>query len=511
MNFFQSTIQRAKSYFLESKGTEREEIKIAQPSTGHFATRDRAWGINDFLALLEDPDDVLRNRPEGYAALKRVLSDGHVWSCYQSRISGTLSREWELTEGNGSALFKLIESFMSEIDINEVIRGILQCVFYGYSPIEIMWKADTEMWIPTGLVAKPPDWFRYTWENELRFVGAMYSDGIAVPDFKFIVPTHYGSYENPYGEKTLSRCFWPSAFKHGSFKFWSLMVERFGMPWVLAKMPISATKDDKDLFADALKNARQDAVVVMTEDDEINLEYATGAVTAAPVYKGLIDSCNEEISKAIVGQTLTTGTGEGGGGSYALGTVHASVREDLIEHDGKIVREVFDKLFKWIGFANYPEQTPPKFSFYQEEDIQADRATRDETLNRQGVKFTKKYYMDTYNLQEDDFDISDQTDQNSIDGNFPPEQPAPESEFKEATDLLTEDEIATSGAILTEDLLKAMLAPVVDLVNKSDTFEEMQKGIFKIYPDLPKEEYQELIGRAMNFAAMTGYANAKKV
>jgi phage gp29-like protein len=51
-------------------------------------------------------------------------------------------------------------------------------------------------------------------------------------------------------------------------------------------------------------------------------------------YQLMADFCNREMSKAVLGQTLTTDT-SGSTGTYAAASVHAQVRRDLVEADAQ--------------------------------------------------------------------------------------------------------------------------------------------------------------------------------
>ena len=56
---------------------------------------------------------------------------------------------------------------------------------------------------------------------------------------------------------------------------------------------------------------------------------------SSDLYKSLIDTCNSEISKLFLGNTLTTEAGTKG--SQALGTVHGKVEERIAQSDRKFI------------------------------------------------------------------------------------------------------------------------------------------------------------------------------
>ena len=117
---------------------------ISAALTGQIATRSRSvdwWGFDQ---VLPDPDPVLRKTGQDMRVYRELSADAHVWSCYQSRKSGTLSCEWEIREGQrrGASLasrraHQVISDLMDRLDVHQVISDMLEAPFFGVSPVEI--------------------------------------------------------------------------------------------------------------------------------------------------------------------------------------------------------------------------------------------------------------------------------------------------------------------------------------------------------------------------------------
>ena len=73
--------------------------------------------------------------------------------------------------------------------------------------------------MPEKVIAKPPEWFCFDDDNNLKFRTKENYYGEVVPDKKFLLAQNNPSYNNPYGERTLSRVFWNVTFKKGGLKF----------------------------------------------------------------------------------------------------------------------------------------------------------------------------------------------------------------------------------------------------------------------------------------------------
>jgi len=84
------------------------------------------------------------------------------------------------------------------------------------------------------------------------------------------------------------------------------------------------------------------------------------ASRSAPAsYRDLIDFCNAEISKAILGATQTVE--EGRRGSYALSRAHSQVRQERVEADGIAIADVLQQqLVKRIVDFNFVTDRYPQ-------------------------------------------------------------------------------------------------------------------------------------------------------
>ena len=380
-----------------------------QPLTADIAVRSRSLEWMGMFGLLPDPDPVLRKLGQDLTVYRELTVDAHVFSCLQSRKAVTLSKKWELREnprgssGANRRALALCEDIFADLDVRQVIIDMLEAPFYGMAPVEITWESAGRQWIPRRVEGKPPEWFAFDDDNRLRFISreAMI-DGELVPEGKFLLARHGASYQNPYGERVLARCFWPVVFKRGGFKFWAIFTEKFGMPWVRGKVPRATNDTERSRLLGRLVAMVQDAVAVINDDESVEITEAAGKSASADIYERLVGASNREVSKAILGQTLTTELDQKGG-SRAATSEHMEVRDDLGDQDQAMVVAEMNRLLSWITELNVSGAMPPVFAFVEEEDVQNERAERDGKLHSQDVDFTPAYYQRTYNLEPDDF------------------------------------------------------------------------------------------------------------
>jgi phage gp29-like protein len=267
----------------------------------------------------------------------------------------------------------------------------------------VVWERSGGRWFRVRAEGKPPEWFVFDQDENLRFLSRDNAvEGERLPGRKFLLARHHASYRNPYGERLLARAFWPVTFKKAGWKFWTIFAEKFGMPWVVGKVPRGANETERGRVLSALGRMVQDAAAVVNDDESIEFPEASGKSGSVDLYRELIEACNREISKAVLGQTLTTDVGRSG--SYAAAKVHLEVRRDLVEQDRRLVETAVNRLLAWTTELNFAGAAPPVFRFFEEENVRRERAERDEILVRQGLPLSRSYYRRAYNLNESDLE-----------------------------------------------------------------------------------------------------------
>lgn len=392
--------------------SEELSADFAEPGrhlSDEIASRDKSIDFIGLTYYLPDPDPVLRNQGSDIRIYKDLLSDAHLWSCIQSRKAGVLSLEWEIDRGKAkSRQAKIIQKLFEELNIEDIITEILDTPLFGYNVIEIIWSDPNSdgLILPVSLKAKPAEWFRFDDKNELLFLTRDNPAGMPLSQYKykFLVPQFNPSYQNPYGQRVLSKCFWPVTFKKGGLKFWVTFAEKYGMPFLLGKYAKGTSADEKNNMLNMLANMIQDAVAIIPIDAEVAPVEASGKTASSQIFNDLISFCNTEISKAVLGQTLTTEMGSTG--SFAASKTHMQVRKEIVDWDKRLVQSTLNRLIRYVYEINFGQSNDiPKFYMYEEEEVDLNLAGRDKILKETGVSFTKEYYIKAYGFEEDDIDL----------------------------------------------------------------------------------------------------------
>ncbi len=400
-------------YVTPSKFVSFAEMKGRQALQQEVASRDAAWDFSSLIGLLPDPDPVLTKRGDGVEILESLTADAHLCAVIQTRKLGVKTKEFKFEPGTdadgktSSQSEQLCRDFSRDIhglEMRQLITSILDAPLYGMTPLELQFAPGTHLHLKK-IEAKPVRWFGFTEENEPRFISADNPwNGEALPWGKFVFARHEATYDNPYGLRLLSRCFWPVTFKKGGLKFWVSFMEKYGTPFLLGHYGQNADESQQARMLASLQQMIRTAVAVVPQDARVEMLNKSGAGAGHTVFDKMKSAMDAEISKVILGQTLTTEAGERG--SYGLGKVHGDVLSAFQDADKMLVRETLNNIARIYGQINADSVPPPVCTFYEEEDPCREFADRDRVLEKGGrVKLTRSYYLRRYGFQDDDIEM----------------------------------------------------------------------------------------------------------
>ena len=482
--------------------------------TSEIAIRQNFEKITTYWNMLPDPDPILRKTAKDIAAYREIINDPHVYSTIQQRKSGTLAMNWELQRLNANEFeFELINHTLNNLPIVNIIDQALNTPFFGFTVFEIVWKKQGKFILPERIEEKPQEWFFFDLNNNLNLKkqsNSILSEGIPVDPLKFILLQHKPTYINPYGERVLSRCFWPVTFKRGGLKFWITFTEKYGQPFLIGKLPRGSSQDDINNLLISLENMIQDAVAVIPDDSSIDIKEAQ-KTSSSEVFQSLINFMNNEISKAILTQTLTTEIQDKG--TYAATSVMAEMLNRVVNTDKRLVESLFNQLIKLIYEINFNSENMPKFILYKEEDVDKPLAERDQILVNTGIRFTKEYYIKNYNLNEEDFELINQNNSQT---------PFIASEINQSQTPFVASETNKSHPSLSGDFtqilnnipdkllqlqIEAALKPILRLVEEGNSYEVLMENLAKQYPQMNAEQLEQLLSKLIFIAEINGRFN----
>jgi phage gp29-like protein len=433
------------------------ESKRSPSLKHHIATRGRIETGGVSCTHLPNPDPILKAQGKDITVYRDLRSSALVGGNIRRRKAAVLSLERGLKRGEAPAnVERFINDWLTDLDLDRIIRELLDAPLFGYQPIELMWQPLGLHQVPHDLLGKPAEWFFYDKDNALRFRAKdAGDDGEQCDPRRFIVARQDATYANPYGFPDLSMCFWPATFMKGGLKFWVQFTEKYGSPWVIGKHPRGATDGETELLLNSLEAMVQDAVAAIPDDASVQIIEAAGKAGSAEVYRQLLEYCRSEINVAMLGQNQTTEKDS----NHASATAGAEVTKDIRDGDAAIVATALNACIRHVVDLNFgPHVVAPLYALWQQEEIDKSLAQRDKALTDSGVKFTNTYWQRTYNLQDGDL------------------QQAPaamaSAEFAESTPQPVLDQTALDQAIdsLPPDALNPLIESLASSLFMADTW-----------------------------------------
>lgn len=465
--------------------------------TQEIATRQNFDKIVSYWNMLPDPDPILRKIGKDITTYRELMTDPHLFSTIQQRKAGVLSLNWELQQKDSAqSEYELINNLLNNLNFENLVDQILNTPLFGFTVFEIIWEKQGNYIIPDKIEEKPQEWFFFDQYNNLNLkkrinpnLGTI--EGEIVNPLKFILVQHKPTYQNPYGERVLSRCFWPITFKRGGLKFWITFTEKYGNPFLVGKLPRGSAQSDIDNLLLSLENMVQDAVAVIPDDSSIDLKEAQRS-SSVEVFKELMNFQNSEISKAILTQTLTTEVQNKG--TYAASQTMGNMLDKVHKSDKRIVERAINKIIDLIYQINFNSTNKPNFILYADEDVDKLLAERDQILVNTGIKFTKDYYIRNYNLLPEDFDIIEKTvNPEFAEKNLNDQQ----SDIDKITEQLPDK--------LLQLQIESTLKPVLSLIEKGESYESIMEELAKTYPAMSTNQLEELLTKLLFISEITGY------
>lgn len=213
-------------------------------------------------------------------------------------------------------------------------------------------------------------------------------DGMALGPNKFVVHTPHAvsGYAARGGLLRVTAMVYLA--KNLALKDWMIFAEVFGMPVRIARYEPSATEEEKRELLEMLESLGSNAAGIFSRAVELQLIEANRG-SAGPPYEKLANFLNREMSKAWLGQTLTTET-PGTKGTFAASRIHEEVRKDIrtddVRKEGRTIRR--DVLAPLCRLKFGPDVPVPHFRRKPDRPRELQDLTRvlDSAVNRLGLR-----------------------------------------------------------------------------------------------------------------------------
>lgn len=447
--------------------------------------------------------------------------DAHLFAQMQTRKLSVTGLDWKIQpfseEEQDKRIAEFIQAQLERFEnMDEILMDLLDAIGKGISIMEILWDVDKNGFNVIEDIL-PVHSKKLFWEpiaDELKLSTKDYPAGISLPRNKFVIHKYKAKSGHPSRAGVLRIVSWMYLFKNYDLKDWVAFCEVFGMPLRLGKYTQASSEDDKAKLMEAIIQIGSDAAGIIPDSTTIEF-IESNKQSSVDIYEQLARYCDEQISKAVLGQTLSS---DSGGGSYAQGKVHNEVRHDLTVADAKalaatIRRDIIGPLVEY-NFGQ--EANLPFFQFDTEEPEDQKEASevlltlaRDLRLPVSAAYVYKKFNIPKPETGEELLPLqSGSTMGTEEERQLKSLKDEKEPEAQEALDRMAELSRQKAGEIFEE-----MLKPILNIIDKSDNLETLKKelsekeNLKKLLSDMDSREFEDLLQQEIYMATLIGRAD----
>lgn len=364
-------------------GQQNPTIILQSPELFHF-------NIARYMASLQSASAIdFYNRTELYDIYHSILTtDGHLAGIVNKRLSAVARERFEF-QRNGKPVDEVNEQIKSPW-FRAFVKEAINSKLWGFTLCQF--KRNEAGWITFDLID------RKHFDPVKRQVLLYETDVTGVPLEAF--SNCLVICDEPRGLGSLATCAPYALYKRGNLGDWAQFCQIFGMP--IREYTYSAGDEEarKRLLADA-KRQGANAVYIHPENSSMTLHEAQGKSGTNDLYERFTANCNDEMSIAILGNTLTTKSSENG--TQALGTVQAKEQMKITEDDVQFILDLLNydmaDIFASLGVNTEGGEFVRVEQKYQDKQVQINVVSK---LKEMGLPMSDEYLYKTFDVEKPD-------------------------------------------------------------------------------------------------------------
>lgn len=474
-----------------------------------------------------DAGDILR-QAELFEEMEE--KDPHLFSQLQTRKNAVTGLDYEVIpfdsdDPRDKEIAEFVEAQLGGIEgFEDIMLDLLDAIGKGFAVSEIMWSYDEGHVVVDDIRSRHQK--RFFWDSvddsfKVRTQEA--PEGIELPKNKFIVHKYKARSGHPSRAGVLRVVAWMYLFKNYTLKDWVAFCEVFGMPLRLGKYQPGASEDDKRALMQALVAIGADAAGIFPDGTAIEF-VNTEKTSSTDLYERLARYCDEQVSKAILGQTLTS---DSGGGSYAQSKTHNDVRHDLTVADCKAIAATLRRdLIRPLVLYNFGEDKRIpylRFDAEESEDLTQTATVIGTLIREAGLKVPTSYIYKKFSIPkpEGDEEVATPPGQTAQGAGFGPfsfkAQPSEPIALKagDGAGHGTQervDRLAAAATRKSAGAFKKAFGPVLKKIENAESLEELrdmmedEKAVAELFGEMDVSEVEELLQKVMLYANLEGRA-----
>lgn len=406
---------------------------------------------------------------------------------------------------------KLVQEWLERDTLQEELFDILDAVGKGFSICEMIWDTSASQWDIKELKWRDPRWYemdRHDGQTPLlRGMGGMPQP---LTPYKYIYHQHKSKSGLPIRSGVARACAWMFLFKNFSVKDWMVFMEAYGQPIRIGKYGPGATAEDRAVLLRAVASIGSDAAAIIPDSMQIEFVESQGKTASVDLYDRAARFFDEQMSKAVLGQTTTTDALPGGG--LAGNEAHNEVRGDIADSDASQLSTTLNRqvVVPLVTLNRGVQKKYPRIRIGNAEKVDADKVSLvADRMARAGARISKSKIVEKLGLPaaEDDDDVLTP---------LPAATPGFASARRMNTTLAAAapradaiDRLAEEQSGDWEEILTPFMDVVEEALNGSSNFEEFSNKLLAVAGKADLGPAAERIGRATFAARLAGNLGQK--
>ena len=323
----------------------------------------------------------------------------------EQRADALLGADYDVQPGGGSPLdAEAAVNFekelraageLNELDtFNDLLSHLTSAVVMPFAAAEVVWGEGGGL---EGFCAMEPHHFTLRESFVPRLVCDEYPDGMPEAEARNRFIFHQFKKKSDPARAGLIRVLaWLHCFQNWPIKDLFSFIERFGMPFVVAKVDQNAWENERTVLHSLIRNFGPNGGGVFTKATELQLLNASSA-GGDNVYFRALEFTHNAIYTLLVGQLASSSDSSG----MSNGDAQSAVRQDILEADARAVEATVRARIAapWTRF-HHPGAAVPKLHFKVEPvEDQSRLASVINTLSQAGFKADPRELSERFGLK----------------------------------------------------------------------------------------------------------------